>query len=174
MAGARTSWQGVGRPQCGQHKLLSFAGIIAVATVAVVAKWFLFFFLLVFAVHTIYGQILPFLWIKAASSEIWIILAWSIFKDGHNFISQPQLQSLSEAGNSIDSRFCRVVGWHDGLLYCNWKTAVPKWEEVVDGCAICPATWGKDIPSPLSDMGLGAASCLCRAGGCLQLSTSAT
>lgn len=44
MAGARTSWQGVGRPQCGQHKLLSFAGIIAVATVAVVAKWFLFFF----------------------------------------------------------------------------------------------------------------------------------
>lgn len=44
MAGARTSWQGIGRPQCGQRKLLSFARIIAVATVAVVAKWFFFFF----------------------------------------------------------------------------------------------------------------------------------
>lgn len=64
MAGAGTSWQGIGRPQCGQHKLLSFAGIIAVATVAVVAKWFFcfIFFLCVFMVQTIYGQILPFLW----------------------------------------------------------------------------------------------------------------
>lgn len=61
MAGAGTSWQGIGRPQCGQHKLLSFARIIAVATVAVVAKW-VFFFLHVSAVHTIYGQILPFPW----------------------------------------------------------------------------------------------------------------
>lgn len=43
MAGAGTSWQGIGRPQCGQHKLLSFAGIIAVATVAVVAKCAFFF-----------------------------------------------------------------------------------------------------------------------------------
>lgn len=43
MAGAGTSWRGIGRPQCGQHKLLSFARIIAVATVAVVAKWFFFF-----------------------------------------------------------------------------------------------------------------------------------
>lgn len=65
--------------------------------------------------------------VKATPSEIWIILAWSIFKAGHNFISQPPLQSLPEAGNSIDSRFFRVVGWLCGLLYCNWKTAVPKW-----------------------------------------------
>lgn len=68
MAGAGTSWQAIGRPQCGQHKLLSFAGIIAVATVAVVAKCcFLFFFLFslcVFVVHTIYGWILPFPWIQ--------------------------------------------------------------------------------------------------------------
>lgn len=42
MAEGGTSWQAVGRPQCGQHKLLSFAGIIAVATVAVVAKWVFF------------------------------------------------------------------------------------------------------------------------------------
>lgn len=61
MAGAGTSWQGIGRPQCGQHKLLSFAGIIAVATVAVVAKCF-FSPLHVFVVHAIYGQILPFPW----------------------------------------------------------------------------------------------------------------
>lgn len=62
MAGARTSWQGIGRPQCGQRKLLSFARIIAVATVAVVAKWVFFFSLRVFVAHTIYGQILPFPW----------------------------------------------------------------------------------------------------------------
>lgn len=62
MAGAGTSWQGIGRPQCGQHKLLSFAGIIAVATVAVVAKCVFFFSLRVFVVHTICGQILPFPW----------------------------------------------------------------------------------------------------------------
>lgn len=68
MAGAGTSWQAIGRPQCGQHKLLSFAGIIAVATVAVVAKCCFFFFFLfslcVFVVHTIYGRILPFPWIQ--------------------------------------------------------------------------------------------------------------
>lgn len=48
MAGAGTSWQAIGRPQCGQHKLLSFAGIIAVATVAVVAKCWLFVFFFFF------------------------------------------------------------------------------------------------------------------------------
>lgn len=50
MAGAETSWQGIERPQCGQHRLLSFARIIAVVTVAVVAKCFsvLFSFVILF------------------------------------------------------------------------------------------------------------------------------
>lgn len=80
MAGAETSWQGIERPQCGQHRLLSFARIIAVVTVAVVAKCFsvLFSFVIlfvfggflllfcfslhVFVWHTISGQILPLPW----------------------------------------------------------------------------------------------------------------
>lgn len=110
MAGTGTSWQGIGRPQCGQHKLLSFAGIIAVATVAVVAKCAFFFPCVSLWCTLFMAGFCHSHGVKAAPSEIWIILTWSVFKDGHNFIPQPQLQSLPEAGNSIDSRFCRAVG----------------------------------------------------------------
>lgn len=107
MAGAGTSWQAIGRPQCGQHKLLSFAGIIAVATVAVVAKccfFFFFFFPCVSLWCTLFmAGFCHSRGFKAAPSEIWIILAQSILKGGQN---SPQLHSLPEAGDSIHIRFC--------------------------------------------------------------------
>lgn len=97
MAGAETSWQGIERPQCGQHRLLSFARIIAVVTVAVVAKCFsvLFSFVILFVFGGFFCCCFVFpcmsLWctlflarfchscgVKAAHSEFWIILAWSI------------------------------------------------------------------------------------------------
>lgn len=105
MAGAGTSWQGIGRPQCGQHKLLSFARITAVATVAVVATWGFFPYMSLWCTLFM-ARFCHSHGVKAATSEIWIIQAWSILKDGHF----PQLQSPPEAGNAVDIRFCRVVG----------------------------------------------------------------
>ena len=107
MAGAGTSWQGIGRPQCGQHKLLSFARIIAVATVAVVAKWG-FFPACLCGAHYLWpdsaipveSRLPP---LRSGSSWLGLFLRMDT-------TSFPELQSLPKAGNSVDIRFCRVVG----------------------------------------------------------------
>lgn len=114
--------------------------------------------------------------VKAAHSEFWIILAWSILKCGHNLITPPQLQSLPEAGNSIDIRFCCVAGRYYGLLYCNLVASTPNWEgrraQTFVKHAPCPGTWWKDTPCHLASVGL--LSGLHRDAGCLQLPMAAT
>lgn len=139
MAGAGSSWQGIGWPQCGQHKLLSFARIIAVATVAVVAKYCVFFFSPVCLYDTHY------LWPDSAiptesrlhplrSESSWLTLFLRM-----DTSSPPSYSHCLRQVTLLTSGFA-VVGWNNSLLYCNLGAAAPKlggWEGT-KGCAMCP------------------------------------
>lgn len=143
MAGAGTSWQGIGRPWCGQHKLLSFAGIIAVATVAVVAKWdFLFFFFPACLCGTHY------LWPDSAtpvesrlpplrSGSSWLSLFLRM--DTTSFAS-PSFSLCLRQVTLLTADF--AAWWGDIMVYCiaSGRLQSLSGQEVVNDCPTCPAT----------------------------------
>ena len=154
MAGAETSWQGIGRPQCGQHKLLSFARIIAVQLLLLLLSGF-------FCPACLCGA--HGLWPDSAiamesrlpslrSGSSWL----SLFLRTGTTSFPPSCSHCSRQVTLFDISFCWAVGRYYGLLRCSLVAATSKSvgrrERTILQQALCPAMWWKDPPCHLASM----------------------